>query len=163
MGVQKKILKRTFTQTIKVGDKEVSFTTATGSLVGGIPGKLFSIAYGPVAHAISLPAEAEIGSFVEGHGIIINAPEYALYGGKDAATDRYSTLAPSLVLPKNTQVTCVTAGQIWVKKSEAEKALAKMNGYVVFATSNPPFDPTDSDAGDDDSLCVIEVNSFKAE
>lgn len=159
MGVQKEILKRTMTFTLPDGKK---CTVATGALVGGIPGKIFSVAYGPVAHGVSLPKSSdndtttyEVGSYLEGQGVIINAPEYALVGG----------LTPSLAVKAGTVVSCMTAGQVWVTKANAEAILAKMNGYIMFETSDAPFDPADSDASDSDddsALCVIEVNGFKA-
>lgn len=162
MGVQTRILKRTVAQTITYIDANgqtvtKTLTSGTGALIGGIPGKIFSVAYGPVVHAISLAADNEIGGYVAGQGVIVNAPEYALVGG----------LAPSLAVKAGTVVSCMTAGQVWVTKAKAEEILAAMNGYIVFETGNPPFDPDDSDASDsgaDDpnALCVIEVNGFKA-
>lgn len=144
MGVQKEILKRTTTQTIKVGDKEVSFTTATAALAGGIPGKIYDVAYGPVAHTSNLAADADIGTYVDGKGVIINAPEYALVGG----------LTPSLTLKANSVASFMTAGHIWVKCGEVAKILAGMNGRVLFGKN-------DDSAADD--LCVVEVNGFKAD
>lgn len=144
MGVQKKILKRTMTQTITVGDKEVSFTTATAALAGGIPGKVYDVAYGPVVHTSNLAADADIGSYVENKGVIINAPEYALVGG----------LTPSLTLKANSVASFMTAGHVWVKCGEVAKILAGMNGRVLFGKN-------DESAADD--LCVVEVNGFKAE
>lgn len=144
MGVQKEILKRTMTQTLKVGDKTVSFTTATAALAGGIPGKIYDVAYGPVAHTSNLTADAEIGSYVEGKGVIINAPEYALVGG----------LTPSLVLKANSVASFLTAGHIWVKCGKVAEILAGMNGRVLFGKDD------DSKA---DDLCVVEVNGFKAD
>lgn len=144
MGVQKEILKRTMTQTIKVGDKEVSFTTATAALAGGIPGKIYDVAYGPVAHTSNLAEDADIGTYVKGKGVIINAPEYALVGG----------LTPSLTLKANSVASFMTAGHIWVKCGEVAKILAGMNGRVLFGKN-------DDSAADD--LCVVEVNGFKAD
>jgi len=144
MGVQKEILKRTMTQTIKVGSRTVSFTTATAALAGGIPGKIYDVAYGPVAHTSNLAADAEIGTYVEGKGVIINAPEYALVGG----------LTPSLTLKANSVASFLTAGHIWVKCGKVAAILAGMNGRVLFGKD-------DSSKADD--LCVVEVNGFKAD
>ena len=146
MGVQKEILKRTITRDIKVkkpdgSEVTVSFTTATGAVAGGIPGKIYDTAYGPVVHTGSLAEEADIGTYVEGRGIIVNAPEYALTGG----------LTPSLTLNANTVVSFMTAGHIWVKCGEVDKILAGMNGRVLFGKD-------DSSAEDD--LCVVEVNGL---
>ena len=157
MGVQKKILRRTMTFNLPDGTK---FQAGTGALIGGIPGKIFSVAYGPVVHGVSLPSTGEndvttyeIGSLLDGQGVIINAPEYALVGG----------LKPSLAVKAGTVVSVMTAGQVWVTMTNAEAILAKMNGYIVFETDAAPFDDSDaSDASDDDPLCVIEVNGFKA-
>lgn len=161
MGVQTRILKRTMTQTITVDGKPKSFTSATGALVGGIPGKIFSVAYGPVVHGVCLPSKGaedetmyEIGTLLPKQGVIINAPEYALVGG----------LKPSLFVKAGTAVSCMTAGQVWVTKANAELILAAMNGSVIFDTAAAPSDPDDSNDSaedDEDRLVVVEVNGFK--
>ena len=146
MGVQKEILKRTITKTITVkkpdgSEETVQFTTATGAVAGGIPGKIYDVAYGPVVHTGSLAADADIGDYVAGRGIIVNAPEYALVGG----------LTPSLTLKANTVVSFLTAGHIWVKCGKVAAILAEMNGRVLFGK--------DATSAEDD-LCVVEVNGF---
>lgn len=140
MAVQKEILKRTFTQTV-LGKP---FESATGALAGGIPGKIYDVAYGPVAHTSTLREAADVGSYVKGRGVIINAPEYALKGG----------LTPSLTLESGTVASFMTAGHIWVKCGEVEKILAGMNGRVLFGKN------ADSEK---DDLCVIEVNGLKGD
>ena len=103
MAVQTKILKRTETYDIKVRQADGTIKTekvklGVGTLVGGFPGQIYDVAYGPVVHTTTLTKDADIGSFLEGQGIIINAPEYALYGkaGKP--------LEASLTLPSGSVV-----------------------------------------------------------
>lgn len=143
MALQKKILKREMTCSVMVDGEEKQFTLSTAALAGGIPGKIYDVAYGPVVHTGNLAAEAEIGTYVEGRGVIVNAPEYALIGG----------LTPSLKLPANTVANFMTAGHIMVKCGAVEDILAGMNARVLFGY--------DSKSADDD-LCVVEVNGFKA-
>lgn len=144
MAVQTKILKRTFTQTIMVGDKEVRFTSGTGALIGGVPGQIFDVAYGPVVHTTNLGEAADIGTFVKGKGVIVNAPEYALYGQTGAP------LAPSLTCPANSVVSVMTAGHIWVKRGALADIKAGMVTTVI-------YEPEGDDAND---LCVVEVNGL---
>lgn len=143
MGVQTKILKRTEVFDIADGKK---FTSGTGVLIGGTPGQIYDVAYGPVVHTTTLPEAADIGSFVAGRGVIINAPEYALYGKPGAP------LAPSLTLPAGTTVSVMTAGHIWVTRGALEDIKAGMNCYVV-------YEPEGTDAND---LCVVAVNGLVA-
>lgn len=162
MGLQKGILKRTFDGTVKVqtgvdsqgqptyADKK--YSVGTGALVGGTPGQIYDVAYGPVVHTTTLEEIADIGSFVEGHGIIINAPEYALYGtlrenGKGGA------LAPSLALPAGSVVSCMTAGHVWIRNKDLAKVLEKMNAAVIWQQDG---------ATDDNDLIVVEVNGMAA-
>jgi hypothetical protein len=143
MALQKKILKREMTCSVMVDGEEKTFTLSTAALAGGIPGKIYDVAYGPVIHTGNLSAEADIGTYVEGRGVIVNAPEYALVGG----------LTPSLTLPANTVANFMTAGHIMVKCGAVEDILAGMNARVLFGK--------DASSADDD-LCVVEVNGFKA-
>lgn len=164
MGVQKEILRRTFTGDVEryevkkdadgkptgeVEKKTVQYSVGSAALVGGTPGQIYDVAYGPVVHTTNLPAAADIGSFVKGRGIIINAPEYALYGtlpnGKDGGP-----LAPSLTLPANTVVSVMTAGHVWVKRGELAAIKAGMNTYVIY----------EPEGTDDNDLCVVEVNGL---
>lgn len=144
MAVQKKILKREMTCTVLVDGAEKTFTLSTAALAGGIPGKIYDVAYGPVIHTGNLAEAADIGTYVEGRGVIVNAPEYALVGG----------LTPSLTLPANAVANFMTAGHIMVKCGAVEDILAGMNARVLFGK--------DADSEDDD-LCVVEVNGFKAD
>lgn len=144
MAVQKKILKREMTCSVVVDGAEKTFTLSTAALAGGIPGKIYDVAYGPVIHTGNLAEAADIGTYVEGRGVIVNAPEYALVGG----------LTPSLTLPANTVANFMTAGHIMVKCGAVEDILAGMNARVLFGK--------DADSEDDD-LCVVEVNGFKAD
>lgn len=151
MGVQQKILTREFNGTI--GDKV--YSSKTGALVGGTPGQIYDVAYGPVVHTTNLPAAAKIGSLVPGRGIIVNAPEYALYGTLRTVDENGvaegGPLAPSLTLPQNTVVSVMTAGHIWVTRGELDAIKAGMNTFVI-------YEPAGTDAND---LCVIEVNGIK--
>lgn len=144
MAVQKKILKREMTCTVLVDGAEKTFTLSTAALAGGIPGKIYDVAYGPVIHTGNLAEASDIGTYVEGRGVIVNAPEYALVGG----------LTPSLTLPANAVANFMTAGHIMVKCGAVEDILAGMNARVLFGK--------DADSEDDD-LCVVEVNGFKAD
>lgn len=158
MGVQKEILRRTFTGDVKRYEvtkdaegkptgtelKTVQYTSGSGALVGGTPGQIYDVAYGPVCHTTNLSAAADIGTFVGGKGVIVNAPEYALYG------EPGKPLAPSLTLPANTVVSVMTAGHIWVKRGAIDAIKAGMNTFVI-------YEPEGTDEND---LCVVEVNGL---
>lgn len=158
MGVQKEILRRTFTGEVERYEvtkdaegkptgtelKTVQYTAGSAALVGGTPGQIYDVAYGPVCHTTNLPAAADIGTFVKGRGVIVNAPEYALYGKAG------EPLAPSLTLPANTVVSVMTAGHVWVKRGAIDAIKAGMNTFVI-------YEPEGTDA---DDLCVVEVNGL---
>lgn len=151
MGVQKEILRRTFTGEVERYDAEgkpekVQYTVGSAALVGGTPGQIYDVAYGPVCHTTNLPDAADIGSFVKGRGVIVNAPEYALYGAAG------KPLEPSLTLPANTVVSVMTAGHVWVKRGEIAAIKAGMNTYVI-------YEPEGTDEND---LCIVEVNGLLA-
>ena len=160
MGVQKEILRRTFTgeveryEVTKDADgkptgtelKKVQYTSGSAALIGGTPGQIYDVAYGPVCHTTNLPAAADIGTFVKGRGVIVNAPEYALYGVNGKA------LEPSLTLPANTVVSVMTAGHVWVKRGAIADIKAGMNTFVI-------YEPEGTDAND---MCVVEVNGLLA-
>lgn len=148
MGVQTKILKRMETFDLADG---VTLKSGTGALVGGEPGQIYDVAYGPVCHTTNLETEADIGSYVKGRGIIINAPEYALYGTRRNAAGEGGPLAPSLTLPANTVVSVMTAGHVWVLRGELEAIQNGMNTFII-------YEPEGTDAND---LCVVEVNGLK--
>ena len=148
MAVQTKILKRTFTQEVKrwEGDslKTVQYTVGSGALVGGTPGQIYDVAFGPVVHTTNLAAAADIGTFVEGQGVIVNSPEYALYGKEGAP------LQPSLTCPANSVVSVMTTGHVWVKRGALADIKAGMNTYVIY----------EPEGTDEDDLCVVEVNGL---
>ena len=154
MGVQTKILRRTFEGTVKVQTgvdaegkpvyENKPYSAASAALVGGTPGQIYDVAYGPVVHTTDLPEAADIGSFVKGRGIIINAPEYALYGVNGNA------LEASLTLPANTVVSVMTAGHVWVKRGEIAAIKAGMNTFVIY----------EPEGADENDLCVVEVNGL---
>ena len=156
MVVQKKILTREFNSKVMRYENgelvERAYTSNAGVLVGGTPGQIADTAYKPVAHTISLPAATKIGSFVKGEGIVVNAPEYALYGTQRVADESGVTIggpiAPSLVLPQNMVVTVLTAGHVWVERGELETIKAKMNTKVIY----------EPDGDNEKDLCVVEVN-----
>ena len=158
MAVQKEILTRTVTQTGHGLDKP--FVSGTGVLALGIPGKIYSTYpgnQGPGAHTTVLKEDAEVGTFLKGHGIIVNAPEYALKGG----------LTPTLKVEKGVVVTCVTMGEVIVKESAVEDILAGMTGRVI-PWPTEQFDEDDasdaSDASEDssvDPLVVVQVDGLK--
>ena len=89
MAVQSEILTRTVATFDKAGYK---FVSGTGTLALGIPGKIYDTfpGQGPGCHTVTLKADAEVGTYLEGEGIIVNAPEYALQGSPTA-------LSPSLM------------------------------------------------------------------
>lgn len=160
MGLQKEILRRTFEGTVKVQTgvdaqgnpvyETKKYSARSAALIGGTPGQIYDVAYGPVVHTTTLAEAAEIGAFVEGQGVIVNAPEYALYGtgiGQGAA------LAPSLTLPAGTVVSCMTAGHVWIQYKNLATILAKMNAAVIWQQK---------DATEDGDLLVVEVNGMKA-
>ena len=165
MGVQTKILTRNEFTTVPVKGADgtitqKSFTSGTGVLIGGTPGQIYDVAYGPVVHTTTLATAADIGSFVEGQGVIVNAPEYALYG-----TLRQNgvggALAPSLTLPQGTVVSCMTAGHVWIQRKYLDTIMAKMNAMVIWQ-QEPPADASDSDdVNYDDDLLVVEVNGLR--
>ena len=158
MGVQKEILRRTFTGEVERYEvtkdaegkptgtelKKVQYTAGSGALIGGTPGQIYDVAYGPVVHTTNLPEAADIGSFVKGRGVIVNAPEYALYGKAG------EPLAPSLTLPANTVVSVMTAGHVWVKRGEIAAIEAGMNTYVIY----------EPEGDNENDLCVVEVNGL---
>lgn len=162
MGLQTKILRRNETLEIKVKQADGTIKTetiqsGTGVLIGGTPGQIYDVAYGPVVHTTTLAAAADIGSFVEGQGIIINAPEYALYG---TGVGQGAALAPSLTLPAGTVVSCMTGGHVWIQRKYLDTILAKMNAAIIWQQA--PEDPDDSSADTDNDLLVVEVNGVKA-
>ena len=160
MGLQKEILRRTFEGTVKVQTgvdaqgnpvyENKTYSVGTAALIGGTPGQIYDVAYGPVVHTTTLAAAADIGSFVEGQGIIINAPEYALYG---TGVGQGAALAPSLTLPAGSVVSCMTAGHVWIQYKNLATILAKMNAAVIWQQDG---------ATDDNDLLAVEVNGMKA-
>lgn len=162
MGVQKEILRRTFTGDVQRYEvtkdaegkptgtelKTVQYSVGSAALIGGTPGQIYDVAYGPVVHTTTLAATAEIGSFVEGQGIIVNAPEYALYG-TFRENGEGGALAPSLALPAGTVVSCMTAGHVWIQYKNLNTILAKMNAAVIWQQDG---------ATQPDDLLVVEVN-----
>lgn len=170
MGVQKEILRRTFTGEVErwepkldgegkpTGEVEkvtVKYSTGTAALVGGTPGQIYDVAYGPVVHTTTLAEAADIGSFVKGQGIIINAPEYALYGTLREG-DKGGALAPSLTLPAGTVVSCMTAGHVWVTRGAWEEIKDNMFSAIIAAE---PKSSEDEEVWKND-LIVIEVNGM---
>lgn len=161
MGVQTEILKRTFTGEAEsyvvkkdadgnvIGTEKVTkqYNVGTGTLVGGTPGQIYDVAFGPVVHTTNLPEAADIGAFVKGRGVIVNSPEYALYGANG------KPLEPSLTLPANTVVNVMTAGHVWVQRGQLDAIKAGMNTYVI-------YEPEGTDEKD---LCVVEVNGLLPE
>ena len=162
MGLQQEILKRTFEGTVKVQTgvdaqgnpvyTDKPFKAASAALIGGTPGQIYDVAYGPVVHTTTLMAAAEIGSFVEGQGIIINAPEYALYGTL-RQNGQGGALAPSLVLPEGSVVSCMTAGHVWIQYKYLATVLEKMNAAVIWQQEG---------ATEPEDLLAVEVNGMKA-
>ena len=162
MGLQKEILRRTFEGTVKVQTgvdaqgnpvyETKKYAARAAALIGGTPGQIYDVAYGPVVHTTTLPAAAEIGSFVEGQGVIVNAPEYALYGTV-RENGEGGALAPSLMLPSGTVVSCMTAGHVWIQYKYLATILAKMNAAVIWQQEG---------ATEDGDLLVVEVNGMKA-
>lgn len=145
MGVQTKILKRTEEYEIKLADgstKKVQYGTA--ALIGGTPGQIYDVAYGPVVHTTTLAEAADIGSFVDGQGIIVNAPEYALYGVQS------KPLEPTLLLPQGTVVSCMTAGHVWMTKEAFDAIGEKANVCIIWQQAGA--------AGKD--LVVVEINGL---
>ena len=150
MAVQTKILRRTEDYSYADGKK---LTAGTGVLIGGMPGQIYDVAYGPVVHTTSLTKAADIGSFVAGQGIIINAPEYALYGKQG------NPLAASLTLPVGSVVSCMTAGHVWMTRKAFTDMGNAMNAAIIW--QQPPADPDESTADDSDNdLIVVEVNGL---
>lgn len=154
MGLQKKILRRTEVFNLADGKE---FKAGTGTLIGGTPGQIYDVAYGPVVHTTTLTEAADIGSYVEGQGIIVNAPEYALYG---TGVGQGAALAPSLTLPAGTVVSCMTAGHVWIQRKNLETILTKMNAAVIWQQAPEDADDSTADTGDD--LLVVEVNGMTA-
>ena len=158
MAVQSEILTRTVTF---AGDglKE-KFASGTGTLAMGIPGKIYDTfpGAGPGCHTTTLKEDAEVGTFLAGQGIIVNAPEYALKG-----TDK-SALEASLVLKEGTVVSVVTMGHVIVKESSVDAILAGMTGRVLDYPTEMFEDDDASDASEDseaDPLVVVEVLGLK--
>lgn len=155
MAVQTKILKRTETIEYKTADGgTTTVQLGTGTLIGGTPGQIYDVAYGPVVHTTTLTEAAKIGSFLPGQGIIVNAPEYALYGVQG------NPLAPTLELPKGSVVSCMTAGHVWMTASAFEEIGDAANAYIIWAETDKSGDSDSSDDGDD--LVVVEINGLKA-
>ena len=148
MGVQTKILTRN--ETISLPDGKV-LNSGTGVLIGGTPGQIYDVAYGPVVHTTTLAEAADIGSFVENQGVIVNAPEYALYGTL-RQNGEGGALAPSLTLPQGTVVSCMTAGHVWIQRKYLKAIPAGMYARVLWQQDGAT-DPAD--------LLVIEVNGLR--
>ena len=110
------------------------------------------MAFGPVVHTTTLEATAEIGSFVEGQGIIINPPEYALYGTL-RENGEGGALAPSLALPAGTVVSCMTSGHVWIQYKYLATILAKMNAAVIWQQEG---------ATNDNDRLAVEVNGMSS-
>ena len=157
MAVQSEILTRTVTF---AGDGlKGKFASGTGTLAMGIPGKIYDTfpGAGPGCHTTTLKEDAEVGTFLAGQGIIVNAPEYALQGSPTA-------LSPSLTLKAGTVVSCVTMGHVIVKESSVDAILAGMTGRVLDYPTEMFEDDDASDASEDseaDSLVVVEVLGLK--
>ena len=160
MGVQTKILKRTEEYEITVQNADGTTTTkkvklGTGTLIGGTPGQIYDVAYGPVVHTTTLAAPADIGSFVDGQGVIVNAPEYALYGTLAEVKDgtlQGGPLAPSLTLPTGSVVSCMTAGHVWMTVDNFNAMKDKANAYIIWQQAGS--------TGND--LVVVEINGLQA-
>ena len=157
MAVQSEILTRTVTF---AGDGlKGKFASGTGTLAMGIPGKIYDTFPGavPGCHTTTLKEDAEVGTFLAGQGIIVNAPEYALQGSPTA-------LSPSLTLKAGTVVSCVTMGHVIVKESSVDAILAGMTGRVLDYPTEMFEDDDASDASEDseaDPLVVVEVLGLK--
>jgi len=157
MAVQSEILTRTVTF---AGDGlKGKFASGTGTLAMGIPGKIYDTfpGAGPGCHTTTLKEDAEVGTFLAGQGIIVNAPEYALQGSPTA-------LSPSLTLKAGTVVSCVTMGHVIVKESSVDAILAGMTGRVLDYPTEMFEDDDASDASEDseaDPLVVVEVLGLK--
>lgn len=157
MAVQSEILTRTVTF---AGDGlKGKFASGTGILAMGIPGKIYDTfpGQGPGCHTTTLKEDAEVGTFLAGQGIIVNAPEYALQGSPTA-------LSPSLTLKAGTVVSCVTMGHVIVKESSVDAILAGMTGRVLDYPTEMFEDDDASDASEDseaDPLVVVEVLGLK--
>lgn len=157
MAVQSEILTRTVTF---AGDGlKGKFASGTGTLAMGIPGKIYDTfpGAGPGCHTTTLKEDAEVGTFLAGQGIIVNAPEYALQGSPTA-------LSPSLTLKAGTVVSCVTMGHVIVKESSVDAILAGMTGRVLDYPMEMFEDDDASDASEDseaDPLVVVEVLGLK--
>ena len=157
MAVQSEILTRTVTF---AGDGlKGKFASGTGTLAMGIPGKTYDTfpGQGPGCHTTTLKEDAEVGTFLAGHGIIVNAPEYALQGSPTA-------LSPSLTLKAGTVVSCVTMGHVIVKESSVDAILDGMTGRVLDYPTEMFEDDDASDASEDseaDPLVVVEVLGLK--
>lgn len=154
MALQTKILKRTEVFDLQ-GNKK--FKSGTAALIGGTPGQIYDVAYGPVVHTTTLAAPAAIGSFVAGQGVIINAPEYALYGA--GSVEQGGALKPSLMLPAGSVVSCMTAGHVWMTRKAFEDMGDAMNAAIIWQQA--PEDSEDSSADTDNDLIAVEVNGMK--
>ena len=157
MAVQSEILTRTVT--FAGNGLDGKFVSGTGTLAMGIPGKIYDTfpGQGPGCHTTTLKEDAEVGTFLAGQGIIVNAPEYALQGSPTA-------LSPSLTLKAGTVVSCVTMGHIIVKESSVDAILAGMTGRVLEYPTEMFEDDDASDASEDseaDPLVVVEVLGLK--
>ena len=157
MAVQSEILTRTVATFDKAGYK---FVSGTGTLAMGIPGKIYDTfpGQGPGCHTTVLKEDAEVGTYLEGQGIIVNAPEYALQGSPTA-------LSPSLILKAGMVVSCVTMGHVIVKQSSVDAILAGMYGKVLDYPLDIYGDESDDSESSDDSsadpLVVVEVVGIK--
>ena len=157
MAVQSEILTRTVT--FAGNGLKGKFASGTGTLAMGIPGKIYDTfpGAGPGCHTTTLKEDAEVGTFLAGQGIIVNAPEYALQGSPTA-------LSPSLTLKAGTVVSCVTMGHVIVKESSVDAILAGMTGRVLDYPTEMFEDDDASDASEDseaDPLVVVEVLGLK--
>ena len=164
MAVQTKILKRTEVFDL-TDDGQKKLVSGTGVLIGGTPGQIYDVAYGPVVHTTTLAEPAKIGSFVAGHGIIINSPEYALYGTLRDAEGNGGPLTPSLLLPAGTVVSCMTAGHVWMTRKAFADMGEAMNAAIIWQQPYDPGSDSDDEATEkahENDLIVVEVNGMNA-
>ena len=135
MGVQKVILKRNpqVTASYTKPDGSVGTTVLngeTGCLALGVPGNIYDASPARI-HTAKLGSDAEIGDFVEGQGIIVNAREYALVGGTNPATGTHEALYPSLILSGGDAASFMTFGHVVVKCKNVSNIFTKMDGIPL--------------------------------
>lgn len=148
MGVQKTILTRSLTATLKVGQTDKTLEADVGTLALGKPGDIWSRAYGPLVYATVEGANQTFGAFVATKGVLVNPNDVA----------NMANFESSNTLKAGQTGAYLVSGAAVVFCKQVSDILTGMNARVIAGGYDSATDYTNSD-----EICVVEVNGFKAE